>query len=311
MLCLAAMLVVQAMLFVWVASRTGSASAGQPPERFAADGRLQICRRPRARSSARPRASYCATSTGATRIRSSCCSADGSVMTNGGGWPNGRRPAPHPGDVAARRLPAGRERFRPGPRLRTRRPRADGPPPGEGRARPTAALDAASASGRARALWRTSGPGGPGRSIPACADPPRPIVVNGTVTGVVVVPPRRRSASCWRATRRRWRPSPPAALVVGALLATLIVFGPARRRLRAVEDAARRLGAGDSDGPRAGAGRRRSRGGRDGLQRDGRRSRSARGRARRLGSRPAPTARRRLARADHADHGDARLSSKR
>jgi signal transduction histidine kinase len=35
------------------------------------------------------------------------------------------------------------------------------------------------------------------------------------------------------------------ALVVGALLATVIVFGPARRRLRAVENAARRFGAGD------------------------------------------------------------------
>jgi signal transduction histidine kinase len=35
------------------------------------------------------------------------------------------------------------------------------------------------------------------------------------------------------------------ALVVGALLATVIIFGPARRRLKSVEDAARRLGGGD------------------------------------------------------------------
>jgi two-component system sensor histidine kinase BaeS len=36
-----------------------------------------------------------------------------------------------------------------------------------------------------------------------------------------------------------------SVLVVGALLAAVVIFGPARRRLRQVEDAARRLGAGD------------------------------------------------------------------
>src|SRR5689334_10789456 len=35
MLCLAAMLVVQAMLFIWVSSRSGPTMPGQPPERFA------------------------------------------------------------------------------------------------------------------------------------------------------------------------------------------------------------------------------------------------------------------------------------
>jgi signal transduction histidine kinase len=35
------------------------------------------------------------------------------------------------------------------------------------------------------------------------------------------------------------------ALVAGALVAAVAIFGPARRRLRSVEDAARRLGAGD------------------------------------------------------------------
>src|SRR5262245_5327363 len=34
-LCLAATLVVQAMLFVWVASRSGPVIPGQPPDRFA------------------------------------------------------------------------------------------------------------------------------------------------------------------------------------------------------------------------------------------------------------------------------------
>src|SRR5262249_39318748 len=36
-----------------------------------------------------------------------------------------------------------------------------------------------------------------------------------------------------------------ATLIVGAVLAAAVVFGPARKRLRSVEDAARRLGGGD------------------------------------------------------------------
>ena len=36
-----------------------------------------------------------------------------------------------------------------------------------------------------------------------------------------------------------------ATLIVGAILAAAVIFGPARKRLRLVEDAARRLGAGD------------------------------------------------------------------
>ena len=40
--CLAAILVVQAILFVWVASRSGPRVPGQPPERFAETVALQI-----------------------------------------------------------------------------------------------------------------------------------------------------------------------------------------------------------------------------------------------------------------------------
>ena len=47
------------------------------------------------------------------------------------------------------------------------------------------------------------------------------------------------------ATRRRSRSSPAACSCVGALVAAVVIFGPARRRLRGVEEAARRLGAGD------------------------------------------------------------------
>ena len=109
------------------------------------------------------------------------------------------------------------------------------------------------------------------------------------------------------ATRRRSRWSPPARSSSARCLATVIVFGPARRRLRAVEDAARRFGAGDSDRARPGSGRRRGGRGRDGVQLDGRRPRGPRGRAGRVGPRAPAAARRRLARTDHAGHRDARL----
>ncbi len=72
-----------------------------------------------------------------------------------------------------------------------------------------------------------------------------PIVVDGQVTGVVVVPPRAPFGFLL------WRFAPTLSLVaggvlvVGAVLTSVLVFGPARRRLRAVESAARRLGSGD------------------------------------------------------------------
>ena len=74
---------------------------------------------------------------------------------------------------------------------------------------------------------------------------PVPIVVANEVAGVVVVEPRAPF------TFLLSRYAPALALValgslgVGAALATVIIFGPARKRLRDVENAARRLGAGD------------------------------------------------------------------
>jgi signal transduction histidine kinase len=74
---------------------------------------------------------------------------------------------------------------------------------------------------------------------------PAPIVVSERLTGIVVVPPEPP----FRFLLVRYAPTLGAVavvtLVVGALLATIVIFGPARRRLRAVEEAARRLGAGD------------------------------------------------------------------
>ncbi|MCM3880824.1 MAG: HAMP domain-containing histidine kinase, partial [Vicinamibacterales bacterium] len=71
--------------------------------------------------------------------------------------------------------------------------------------------------------------------------PPGPIVVNGQLVGVVTPNPRSTFDQL-----------APTLLVVGLLLAglgttsaALLIFGPVRRRLRSLEDAARKVGAGD------------------------------------------------------------------
>jgi two-component system sensor histidine kinase BaeS len=71
--------------------------------------------------------------------------------------------------------------------------------------------------------------------------PPGPIVVNGQLVGVVTPNPRSTFDQL-----------APTLLVVGLLLAgvgttsaAFLIFGPVRRRLRSLEDAARKVGAGD------------------------------------------------------------------
>ena len=70
-------------------------------------------------------------------------------------------------------------------------------------------------------------------------------MVGDELAGVVVVLPR----APFGFMLRRYAPTlgfvAAAALAAGAIVAAVLIFGPARRRLRAVEDAARRLGAGD------------------------------------------------------------------
>src|SRR5581483_6884638 len=74
---------------------------------------------------------------------------------------------------------------------------------------------------------------------------PIPILVNGDVAGVVVVPLR----ASFSFLLSRFAPTlgvvAAGVLIVGTVLASVLVFGPPRRRLRAVETAARRLGSGD------------------------------------------------------------------
>ena len=73
------------------------------------------------------------------------------------------------------------------------------------------------------------------------------IIANGVVAGLVTIPPGRPPLM---ATLRPLAPtlalSGVALLVCGAGAAAMLIFGPARRRLRKLEDAASRIGAGEA-----------------------------------------------------------------
>jgi len=74
---------------------------------------------------------------------------------------------------------------------------------------------------------------------------PSPIVVGGRLVGVVVVPPQPAFSFLLGRYAPLLAVVAGAVLVVGAALTSVLIFGPARRRLREVEAAARRFGAGD------------------------------------------------------------------
>jgi signal transduction histidine kinase len=74
---------------------------------------------------------------------------------------------------------------------------------------------------------------------------PSPIVANGHVVGVVVVPPRAPFGFLLGRFAPMLALVAGGVLILGTVLTSLMIFGPARRRLRALETAARRLGAGD------------------------------------------------------------------
>jgi two-component system, OmpR family, sensor kinase len=74
---------------------------------------------------------------------------------------------------------------------------------------------------------------------------PAPILVHGELAGVVVVPPQAPFGFLLGRFAPILAAVAAGVLVVGTVLATVLVFGPARRRLRALEGAAYSLGAGD------------------------------------------------------------------
>jgi two-component system, OmpR family, sensor kinase len=74
---------------------------------------------------------------------------------------------------------------------------------------------------------------------------PSPIIVHGQLAGIVVVPPQAPFGYLLGRFAPILAVVATGVLIVGTVLTSLMIFGPARRRLRALEVAARRLGAGD------------------------------------------------------------------
>ena len=239
--CLAVLLLVQGVLFVWVMSAAGSTVPNQPPERLAQVVALDIAtaleRDPSLDIEQYVRQEY-AKDTQPFMV----LLVGGRVIEVGGRFPeamrvDGRNRLEQLQTMDPARLtrggPFGRGSFRPGedrdgqPRVQRRESVVPegGPPPG--------------ANGAAPVFPR--GPGGPGPR----GFRPGLIIAGGRLAGMVMVP----GQPPFTFLLARYAPTlitvAGVTLVVGGVLAALIVFGPARRRLKEVEEAARRLGSGD------------------------------------------------------------------
>jgi two-component system OmpR family sensor kinase len=94
--------------------------------------------------------------------------------------------------------------------------------------------------------------GGPDRADRPERDPtsprfvrPSPIFVRGALAGLVVVPPEAPFGFLLGRFAPMLTIVAAGVLVLGTVLATVLIFGPARRRLRELESAAHTLGGGD------------------------------------------------------------------
>jgi len=232
--CLALLLLVQAMLFVWVVSRSAQIP-NQPPDRFAQTVALDATDALE-RDPALDLAQYLRQEYGNDAQPFFVLLKDGRAIEINGSFPDPM-------------VQEARERFDGLLHGRPFEPRFGGPfgrggPDGFdrdpfGRGRP---FDDRNPDAQGRGLGRGRGFGrGPGPR------PFRPAVirVNNEVVALVVVPPEPPFSFLLA----RYAPAlglvALATLIVGAILAAAVIFGPARTRLRSVEDAARRLGAGD------------------------------------------------------------------
>jgi two-component system sensor histidine kinase BaeS len=74
---------------------------------------------------------------------------------------------------------------------------------------------------------------------------PSPIILSGRLAGVVVVPPQAPFGYLLSRFAPMLAVVAGGVLIVGAVLTSVMIFGPARRRLRMLETAARRFGSGD------------------------------------------------------------------
>jgi signal transduction histidine kinase len=221
--CLALLLLVQAMLFVWVVSRSTQSIPNQPPDRFARTVALDASQALE-RDSTLDLAQYLRQEYARDSQPFFVLMRDGAPIQINGSFPDAF-------------VHDARERFEALLRSRPfdgRGPDAQGRPLGR---RNFPSPDSPYFQGR------PFDRGGFGRG----ARPFRPALIraNNEIVALVVVPP----APPFTFLLARYAPAlglvALATLVVGAILAAAVIFGPARKRLRSVEDAARRLGAGD------------------------------------------------------------------
>jgi signal transduction histidine kinase len=221
---LAAMLIVQAVLFVWAVSQSGRSLPGQSPARFSVTIALDL-------SSALERdpsidlTRYVHDQYAQYTHPFFVMLADGKVITSGSST------VAEPLLAMARMTlvrwterPPGRRGERPdGPRFE--RPFGGPPEGGEG-------------LGRGAPF-----PGGRGGGERFAR--PSPILVDGRLAGIVVVPPQAPFGFLLGRFAPMLAVVAAGVLIVGSVLTSVMIFGPARRRLRSLETAARRLGAGD------------------------------------------------------------------
>ncbi|MGE3955752.1 MAG: sensor histidine kinase [Vicinamibacterales bacterium] len=235
--CLALLLVVQAVLFVWMMSQAGSAVPNQSPDRLAqavaadvgqaldVDAALDLDRFLRQEYAGDTQPFF-------------VVMTDGRVLEIGAHFPDTLKAEARTRLDGIRNMdPArlGRGFGRGGPFRFGERGRGGPPPyppPGNG-------------------AFIRPGPDARGSRGPVGGPPgfrtgrPFPIVANNQIVGMVVVPPQPPFSFLLT----RYAPTlvtvAALTLVVGGALAAFVIFGPARRRLKGVEDAARRLGRGD------------------------------------------------------------------
>jgi len=226
---LAAMLVVQAMLFVWTVSQTGRTLPGQSPARLGMTVAIDLAQALE-RDPQTDVVKYVREQFSEYNHPFFVMMKDGRLITSN----DSSFPEPMI-QMARARLQRGLDG---GGRGRGEGPRADGslpnrprgprPPPPDWWQQPDRFVDRFERDASGYRFVR-----------------PSPIVVGGQLAGVVVVPPQAPFVYLLRRYAPILTLVATGVLIVGTVMTSFLIFGPARRRLRAVEAAARRFGAGD------------------------------------------------------------------
>jgi signal transduction histidine kinase len=264
--CLALLLVVQGVLFVWMMQKAGSTVPNQPPDRLAQSVASDVAQA-LDRDSGLDVPQYLRREYGRDSQPFFVLLTDGRSVEIGARFPDAlkdeararldqlrnvdpsrlgrggpflRGPMFRPGERGSENAPGG-NRFGPGGRPRFDRGADDSGRP------PFRQEDQRMRSEDPRFFGGERGTPGPGRGGPGAfrTGRPAPILANNRLAGLVVVPPQPP----FTFLLTRYAPSlltvAGTTLVIGGVLAAFVIFGPTRRRLKGVEDAARRLGAGD------------------------------------------------------------------